>query len=214
MIVLIDNGHGRDTAGKRSPDGRLREWDWTREIARGLTRRLTDRGINARLLVPEDEDIPLRQRAARANAYSGANEMSASPSTSALLISIHANAAGCGQWMPARGWCAFVSPTASQQSRRLATLLASEAERAGLTVRREARSRDYWEKGWAICRLTRCPAVLTENCFMDNRADCQWMLSAEGKDAIISLHETAILRYLGLHPGAGGQSAGSPEPGR
>ncbi|MDE7376202.1 MAG: N-acetylmuramoyl-L-alanine amidase [Muribaculaceae bacterium] len=203
MIVLIDNGHGRDTAGKRSPDGRLSEWEWTRQIARALCSRLQRRGIDARLLVPEDEDVPLRQRAARANAVAGP----------AILVSIHANAAGMGRWMSASGWCAFVAPAAGLEARRLACLLASEAESAGLFVRRQECDRDYWEHPWAICRLTRCPAVLTENCFMDNHADCQWMLSTKGKETIISLHETAILHYLGLHPGAGGQSVGSPGAG-
>ena len=33
MKVLIDNGHGAETPGKRSPDGRLREYAYTREIA-------------------------------------------------------------------------------------------------------------------------------------------------------------------------------------
>ena len=33
MKVLIDNGHGENTPGKRSPDGRLREWAYTRKIA-------------------------------------------------------------------------------------------------------------------------------------------------------------------------------------
>ena len=33
MKILIDNGHGVDTAGKRSPDGSLREYKYTREIA-------------------------------------------------------------------------------------------------------------------------------------------------------------------------------------
>ena len=33
MKVLIDNGHGENTKGKRSPDGKLREYAWTREIA-------------------------------------------------------------------------------------------------------------------------------------------------------------------------------------
>lgn len=33
MKVLIDNGYGSDTPGKRSPDGRLREYAYTREIA-------------------------------------------------------------------------------------------------------------------------------------------------------------------------------------
>lgn len=36
MIVIIDNGHGEDTAGKRSPDGRLREYAYAREIAKRL----------------------------------------------------------------------------------------------------------------------------------------------------------------------------------
>lgn len=33
MKILIDNGHGKETPGKRSPDGRLKEYAYTREIA-------------------------------------------------------------------------------------------------------------------------------------------------------------------------------------
>ena len=33
MKILIDNGHGENTPGKRSPDGSLREYAYTREIA-------------------------------------------------------------------------------------------------------------------------------------------------------------------------------------
>ena len=33
MKILIDNGHGVDTPGKRSPDGKLREYAWNRLIA-------------------------------------------------------------------------------------------------------------------------------------------------------------------------------------
>ena len=33
MKILIDNGHGANTQGKRSPDGRLIEALYTREIA-------------------------------------------------------------------------------------------------------------------------------------------------------------------------------------
>ena len=31
--LLIDNGHGKNTAGKRSPDGRLMEWEFARKVA-------------------------------------------------------------------------------------------------------------------------------------------------------------------------------------
>ena len=34
MKILIDNGHGLTTAGKRSPDGLFREAFYNREIAR------------------------------------------------------------------------------------------------------------------------------------------------------------------------------------
>ena len=33
MKILIDNGHGENTPGKRSPDGSLREYAYAREIA-------------------------------------------------------------------------------------------------------------------------------------------------------------------------------------
>lgn len=35
MKILIDNGHGRETPGKRSPDGRLLEYAQNRLLARG-----------------------------------------------------------------------------------------------------------------------------------------------------------------------------------
>ena len=70
MKILIDNGHGIFTAGKRSPDGELREGIYTREIARRLTSRLQALGLDASLLVPEEEDIPLAERCIRANKQS------------------------------------------------------------------------------------------------------------------------------------------------
>ena len=57
MKILIDNGHGLMTAGKRSPDGLFREPFYNREIASRVVSDLRDRGLEAELLVPEDEDI-------------------------------------------------------------------------------------------------------------------------------------------------------------
>ena len=67
MKVLIDNGHGIETPGKRSPDGRFREYKYNREIARAVVEHLQLRGYDAELLVPEEEDIPLKERVRRAN---------------------------------------------------------------------------------------------------------------------------------------------------
>lgn len=56
MKVLIDNGHGIDTPGKRSPDGRLREYAYAREIADRLVAQLQGDGIDSVRIVPEETD--------------------------------------------------------------------------------------------------------------------------------------------------------------
>ncbi len=100
MKILIDPGHGRNTPGKRSPDGRFREYQYTREIAAAVVARLQALGHDAQLLVPEQEDISLSERCRRVNAI-----CQALGPRNVILISIHVNAAGrgdrCGTMPPA-----------------------------------------------------------------------------------------------------------------
>ena len=42
----------------------------------------------------------------------------------------------------------------------------------------------------------RSPAVLTENLFMDNPSDCDFLLSEEGRQALVDLHVDGICAYL------------------
>ena len=53
MKILIDNGHGVDTAGKRSPDGSLREYSYTREIARPIDKAIPAEGFDTERIVSE-----------------------------------------------------------------------------------------------------------------------------------------------------------------
>ncbi|MCM1452836.1 MAG: N-acetylmuramoyl-L-alanine amidase, partial [Clostridium sp.] len=82
------------------------------------------------------------------------------------------------------------------KSKALATALAEEAERRGLSVRRPKPGTDYWTQNLAICRDTKCPAALTENLFMDNREDLEIMLSDEGIETIADIHVEGILKYI------------------
>ena len=171
MIVLIDNGHGRETKGKCSPDQRLREWKYTREIAKEVVVRLSQHGVNAQLLTPEDEDISIAERCRRAN------NIYRHFGKDVLLVSIHCNAKGAdGQWHEARGWQACVSMNASARSKQLASYLFDAAQTQGLKMRSPRPNQKWWQQNLAICRDTMCPAVLTENLFMDNeigRASCR-----------------------------------------
>ena len=193
MKVLIDNGHGENTPGKRSPDGRLREWAYSREIADMVVAGLRKKGIDAERIVKEDTDVPLSERCRRANAiYKETGKK-------AILISIHCNAVGSGvSWMDARGWSVFVSNNASANSKKLATVLCEMAESMNLQVRRPAPKQPYWEQNLAICRDTNCPAILTENFFQDNKEDVEYLLSREGKEVITRIHIDGIIKYLEL----------------
>ena len=179
-LILIDNGHGAETPGKCSPDGRLREYAWAREIARRVRGKLKSLGYDARLLVPELNDVSLRERVRRVN-----NVCIGAGSGNVLLVSIHVNAAG---------WTAWVAPKASQRSRQLASLFNTEAVRLNL---KGNRSREpFFTGNFAILRDTKCPAVLTENMFQDNRQDVDYLLSEHGKYEITELHVNAITQYI------------------
>lgn len=189
MKVLIDNGHGENTPGKRSPDGRLREWAYTREVADMVVVGLRKLGIDAERIVKEDSDVPLSERCKRANAiYKETGKR-------AILISIHCNAAGSGAaWMNAKGWSVFVSNNASVNSQRLAICLGQAAEVQQVTIRKQVPNLLYWEQNLAMCRDTNCPAVLTENFFQDNKEDVEYLLS--GKKAVAQIHIDGIVNYI------------------
>ena len=191
MKVLIDNGHGVETPGKRSPDGRLREYAYTREIADRVISRLQAEDIDAIRIVPEKEDISLQERVARANKFY------AESGKQTILVSIHCNAAGDGsKWMRARGWSVFIDPTASTDSKRLATAMADVAEEKEVTVRKETGDRNYWIANLYICKHTNCPAVLVENFFQDNEEDVDFLLSEEGKQCVTDIIVEGIKKYL------------------
>ena len=193
MKVLIDNGHGENTPGKRSPDGRLREWAYTREIADMVIFGLRKKGVDAERIVKEDTDAPLSERCRRAN------DIYKETGKKAILVSIHCNAAGSGtNWMNARGWSVFVSNNASGNSKKLAECLAEVAECIPVLVRKPMHNQLYWQQNLAICRDTNCPAVLTENFFQDNKEDVEYLLSRDGKDAVARIHIEGIIKYLGL----------------
>lgn len=195
MRFLIDDGHGEKTAGKCSPDGAIRENAITSEIASRLVLRLKSMGIDAELLTPEGDDISLKERCKRANKVCA--ELG---SQNVALISVHLNAAdNDGEWHNASGFTSWVYTGASQKSKFLAQYLFDAADNRGLRGNRCVPSCRYWSANFYILKNTNCPAVLTENLFMDNKKDAAYLLSEEGLQAIVDLHVEAIQKYIGLH---------------
>ena len=193
MKILIDNGHGENTPGKRSPDGMLREYLYAREISDDIVRELVKRGYDAERIVKENVDVSLSERARRVNEVCGKLGTS-----NVLLISVHCNAAGNGDWLNARGWSAYTSKGQTKAD-KLADCLYSVAESVfvGQRIRKDLSDGDPdWEENFYILNKTKCPAVLTENYFQDNKDDVAFLLSPEGKQQIVKVHVEGIIKYL------------------
>lgn len=192
--ILIDNGHGVNTPGKRSPDGRFQEYAWAREIARSIVADCKDLGYDAELLVPEEYDVCLSARCYRANRW-----CERLGKRNVLLVSIHVNAAGKGdRWYNATGWSAYTCK-GQTRSDKLADCLYKQA---GLWLPGHRLRMDYSdgdpdiESDFAILKKTACPAVLTENGFQDCEESLLFLESKEGKEAIIGLHVDGILDFI------------------
>lgn len=190
-IIILDAGHGSNTPGKQSPDGRLKEYAYAREIVNEVYSQLVKLGYKAHILVPEDTDVALSTRVKRAN------QLYLSNNKKAVLVSVHCNAAGSdGKWHTAKGWSVFVAQNSSQNSKKLATYIEDQASKSGLKIRLQYPDKAYWVQSLAICRDTNCPAVLTENLFQDNKEDVDFLLSESGKSKIVDIHINGIIQYL------------------
>ena len=194
MKILIDNGHGHNTPGKRSPDGKFREYAYNREIAKRIVADLIDRGYDAELLVPEDNDISLEERVRRVNKICLASDPSC-----VILVSIHVNAAGNGsKWLNATGWSVYTCK-GQTESDRLADCLCEAAIKhfPGRRIRTDFSDSDPdWEENFSLLSNTLCPAVLTENFFMDSQSDLEYLQSRAGKQAVVDTHIEGIIEYL------------------
>jgi N-acetylmuramoyl-L-alanine amidase len=191
--IPVDNGHGFNTDGKRSPDGKFLEYAYNREIAAKVVEGLRKLGYDAELLVPETYDVSLEERVNRVNTLCKKHGKS-----NVILLSIHVNAAKNGQWSTARGWSCYTS-RGQTKSDIIAELLYKAAEKnfVGHKIRTEKIDGDKdIEQGFYLLKNTLCPAVLTENFFMDNKEDLAYILSDEGKAAIVKTHIDGLVSYL------------------
>ena len=194
MHIILDNGHGLNTPGKRSPDGTLIEAIYTRLLVKDLALDLEKHGHTVHILVPEPEDIPLNVRVKRINAICRAEGVE-----NTGLISIHLNAAGDGsKWMSATGWSCYTYK-GQTESDRLADCLYKAAEQI---LKNQVIRTDYardgdpdWEEDFYILRHSLCPAVLVECFFMDNKNDQKYLLSNSGRESIIDIIVCGVLSF-------------------
>jgi N-acetylmuramoyl-L-alanine amidase len=193
-LWILDNGHGNNTPGKRSPvwsDGsQLFEWEFNRDIVDRIAYTLSCRNdIRFHVLVPEENDISLSERVERVNTLVKTNFNS-------ILVSIHANAGGGHGW---EVWTAVSSAISAAD--RVAKVFFAEAckefpeshMRVGTSV-----NEPHKEANFTILKNTICPAILTENFFYDNEEECRMMMTSGFRQRVANMHILGILKVEGI----------------
>lgn len=165
MKIAIDDGHGMETAGKRTPafsDGSvMRENEFNRAVVSYLHDELIRNGFSVMLTAPEDTDISLATRVQRANA-----------AHADYFISVHANAFGNG-WNDANGVESFVHALNDAKTTSLARCVQHELVReTGLRDRGVKENPTLY-----VLRKTTMPAVLCECGFMTNVIEAKLLKS-------------------------------------
>ncbi len=183
-LIAIDNGHGRHTAGKRTPPfedgGFFNEWEFNYPTAKKLGELLKYNGFEIIYVSNTDEDTPLKNRAKIAN---NAN--------ADILVSIHYNAYK-GIWGDHGGIETYHYPTSLEGKKLADTVQKYLIGETGL-VDRKVQSANF-----QILRETNMPAILCECGFMDSLAEAKLMKDETHQwDCAIAIVK-GICEYFGV----------------
>lgn len=189
MQVILGTAHGSNVKGKQSPDGRLKEWKYSRDICELVRQFLEGRGIKAVIDIKGDTEKSIKNRVEIVNELAKHED--------SIYVSIHVDAAGDGKtWNNASGFSVRIGTKASQKSKKLAECIFDVAEKENVFGNRYIYSTKWIQQDLYVCNKTTCPAVLTENMFQDNKEDVDFLLSNEGKMKIAKIHVEGIINYI------------------
>ena len=196
--IILGTAHLSSTPGKRSPDGKFREYAYSRKVCKAVQEELLSRGVDC-VIDYLDDDMPgLNSSQELVKRVQIVNKIA--KKTDCLYVSIHVNASAKSGWDKATGFSIYTSP-GETKSDILATDIFDETTKLlkpiGKKFRKDMSDNDPdFEENFYVLRKTICPAVLTENFFQNSKSDVEWLESEEGFKTVIAYHVNGILKYL------------------
>lgn len=177
---ILDNGHGEDTKGKRSPEyapnKQLKEGDFNRIIVNKLYKRLKEEGVNSSILVPEKTDIDIEERFKRID-----KEKDTKPR---IYLAVHANSIPSpnNRWSPVNGIEVYYRKQDNSSKEIANTFINSLVESTGANNRGIKTANFYLLENSNSIDI---PAILIESGFLTNKEELQKLLSDNYQDKIV-----------------------------
>jgi N-acetylmuramoyl-L-alanine amidase len=192
-LIALDNGHGLNTAGKRTPrwtDGTtstytkknfMHEWEFNRGVVKRLKVELERNGFEVLEVSPTEDDTSINARCREANS-----------ANADLFVSVHANALGNTWNERVKGIETLTS--GKGESLRLGTILQKHMVADTGLVNRGLKD----GKWLGVVRLTKMPSVLVEGGFMDNPSESKLLNSNEYRDVFAKALCKGVCEYYGV----------------
>ena len=177
--ICLDYGHGASTAGKRSPDCTLLEYEFNRDVGRRLKAILERHNVKVIETVEDDTDLALSSRCGVANFYE-----------CDYFVSIHANA-DKEYWTSANGWEIHIIAKGGK-AEELAKKIHKYSQELGL------KDRGIKVSNFQVLRDTDMPAVLIEHGFYTNKEECEKLKSDSFRQKCAECDAKGILEQLGI----------------
>ena len=195
--IILGTAHLKSTPGKRSPDGKFREYQYSRQLCDAIRSALEMRGYKVFIDVEED-DLKMNSSQELVHRCKIVNALQ-KEYKNCIYVSIHVNAAGNGKdWFNATGWSAYTSVGVTAAD-KLAECMYWSAKKnlSGKKIRTDFSDKDSdYESNLYVLKHTNCPAVLTENFFQDNKDDVKYLLSDVGFFQLVKTHVEGIVKYI------------------
>lgn len=194
FMWCLDNGHGENTPGKRSPEFEMDgitvqffEYEFNRDIVGRIMGGLRERGVEFRNVVNEITDISLQDRCLRANRIHRNGQLPV------IYVSVHSNAA---QPAPGTNWTSASGIETwhhknSTNGKRIAGVFQKHLIQA--TGWRNRKLKTTALRNLYVLNKTAMPAILTENGFFNNKEEVKKLMRDDVRQAVADAHIAAIL---------------------
>ena len=181
ILIILDPAHGEEVPGKRSPDGKHREYKWSRDRLHELGPLLQSLGYTVVWTNTADKEIGLMKRQTLASYFAKSNS-----DLVPLLISLHNDAAGNGtEWMKASGISVWTS-----KGRTLSDIFANYVVQSFMDLIPEVKhrilsplERDFEENFTVL--MGAYSAMLIECMFQDNKEDVKLLSDPEFNEKVV-----------------------------
>ena len=188
--VVLDPGHGVETAGKRSPDGKYLEHEFNLDMAKRIKAQLERHGVIVVLTRSVENDVTISDRA------NISNEVKPD-----LFVSIHSNAAVGSGWLDPSGYGIYTSARGETAERnKAARAILARVKSAGIQLWGSGlfHDGDDGQKDIGVLWKTDAPAVLIEHGFHTNINEVELLKTDVYRDLLAKVDAQGILDYLGI----------------